>query len=66
MTTPICGKVLVGAGLVSTLVLLLFPLYPIAAISFEAGLVVGLFLHSTHTRSTLYLPAYLAKIDRKV
>jgi len=50
MSTPICGKVLVGAGLVSLFALILFPLYPIAAISFEAGLVAGLFLHSSHTR----------------
>jgi hypothetical protein len=49
MATPLCGKVLLATALVSGLVLLFFPVYPLATFSFEAGLVVGLLLHSSHT-----------------
>lgn len=48
MTTPVCGRVLVGAGVITLLALMTLPMYPIAAISFEAGLVTGLLLHSSH------------------
>lgn len=41
--------VLLCSGVLLLLLLVLFPLYPIATVSFEAGLIVGLFLHSSHT-----------------
>jgi hypothetical protein len=48
MAIHICGKVFVGAAVVTIAVLLVLPFHPVVALSFEAGLLVGLFLHSGH------------------
>lgn len=42
-------QVLSCAAFIGLLILLLLPLYPVITISFEAGIVVGLLLHSSHT-----------------
>lgn len=53
MTTPPCKEVLFGSIVVAATLVLLMPFYPIAAISFEAGLVVGLLLHISHQQSAV-------------
>lgn len=65
MTTPICRGTLVGVGIISLLILSLFPVYPMLAISFEAGLITGLFLHSSHT-SYAVNSGYLEQLNRKL
>lgn len=51
MTTPIFKPTLIGVGAIMLLALIALPLYPLLVLSFESGVVVGLILHSSHTKS---------------
>lgn len=52
MTTPVSKETAIGVAVVALIVLAALPLHPIAVISFEAGVLVGLLLHSSHTTSS--------------
>lgn len=52
MTSPLCGDTLIGVAAIALILLAAFPFWPIPVIAFECGLMVGVFLHSGHVRST--------------
>lgn len=41
---------MLSTGVIMLIIMLAIPVYPAVALSFEAGLIVGLFLHSSHSR----------------
>jgi len=49
MSKPLCGDTIVGLTAVALILLTLLPLYPTFVLAFESGLLVGVFLHSSHT-----------------
>jgi ABC-type maltose transport system permease subunit len=48
MAYPLRKRTLFTAVCVTLILATAFPLYPVVAASFEAGLLVGLLLHSAH------------------
>lgn len=64
MTTPVCKQTLFGAVAVMLLALVALPVYPIAVLSFEVGIVVGLLLHSSHTKAA-HEKGWVEYADRK-
>lgn len=52
MTTPLCLDVALGSVMVVAMSTLVFLISPFVALSFQAGLVVGLLLHTSHKSST--------------
>lgn len=48
MALPVNKRTLGTALLISVLIAATLPFYPILAMTFEAGLIVGLLLHSSH------------------
>jgi hypothetical protein len=62
MTTPICTDTLVGILLIALVLLMAFPFWPSLVVAFEAGLLVGVFLHSAHTANTPSLGTVLDSI----
>lgn len=64
MTTPICTDTLVGMLLIALLLIMAFPFWPSLAIAFEAGLFVGVFLHSAHTANTPSLATVLDDLTK--
>lgn len=53
MATPVCKEVLLGTLSIGVLLLFLLPFYPLIVMSFEAGMMVGLLLHSSHTTDAI-------------
>lgn len=51
MTKPIHYYTITGTIFVSIMIVFTLIFWPILAFTFEAGLLVGLFLHSAHTSS---------------
>lgn len=49
MTSAPSKGVLFSFGILTLLLLAVFPIAPMIAISFEAGLVVGILFHSSHS-----------------
>lgn len=64
MTTPICTDTLIGILLIALVLLMAFPFWPSLAIAFEAGLFVGVFLHSAHTANTPSLGTVLNDLTK--
>ncbi|EGQ44341.1 MAG: hypothetical protein J07AB43_01070 [Candidatus Nanosalina sp. J07AB43] len=52
MKTVICADTIVGVLLIAGVLAFVFPLWPALAVAFEAGLLVGVFLHSAHSSHT--------------
>lgn len=48
MPLPLCKNTLFTTVVITTILAVAFFFYPLLALSFEAGLVVGLLLHSNH------------------
>jgi len=62
MTTPICTDTLIGILLIAFVLLVAFPFWPSLVVAFEAGLLVGVFLHSAHSANTPSLGTVLDSI----
>ena len=52
MTTTLCAHTLTGVVSISALLLVTLIFWPLLALTFEAGLLVGIFLHSAHKSSS--------------
>jgi hypothetical protein len=48
MTDPLCAHTLAGLLFLAILLAVAFIFWPMLVITFEAGLLVGIFLHSAH------------------
>lgn len=53
MALPLHRTTIIAAFVITLALAVAFPLYPVAAASFETGLLVGLLLHSTHTATNI-------------
>lgn len=54
MSNPLHRSTLFGVTIVALILLFAFPWWPLLVTAFEAGLLVGVFLHSSH--SSRFLP----------
>jgi hypothetical protein len=55
MTKPISPLTLLGLLMISCILVIVFILWPLLAVTFETGLLVGVFFHSAHNSSSKLL-----------